>query len=418
MQKRRANKNNLALTGVVYMNDIELDQIAADEQQNRSAVLLQYLETLKRAGEATDDKTIAEAQRKAAVLYPQASMELQQQHRQQDIPRYIKEYETETGKLARSLDRQAADTNMLNELSQASAMVVGVPATKFSGPSDEEYKAKREALYTGLKAKMEAPYIPRMPGVGSQARTSAEIDPIKQELLRSQIDKNKALTEAAGKPRPGTEDRMYKDLEYSFQRNYPKVKEQRSAVESIEDLVSKPYEELNKVPARAIATNIRNLYEVGVATDRDVEPLAGDPSTWNRMRRFLNKETESDSLTPQDIVQFRAMVKPLGDMARAKYNTAAQSHLDSYTGVYPGMDVSRAAKVVGLRGSATPVSAPAQASPSQPVQGVQATTPAVPATSAPRTIKVRQISSGLSKTLPIEQAKRLLSDPSKFEEIP
>jgi hypothetical protein len=83
---------------------------------------------------------------------------------------------------------------MLNEMSQAAALMAGTSATKFGAPSDEDYQTKKQALYEGLRAKLKSPYIPRMPGVGSMA---GAVSPIKQEIDQAKLKnlelKNKLL---------------------------------------------------------------------------------------------------------------------------------------------------------------------------------------------------------------------------------
>ncbi len=373
------------------MSELLQDPTVGEEERSKAQDLYDLLDQVRNANDPT---TLQLAHQKAAVLYPQAALEIQQKHAEK-VPGYISEYNSQVQNLAGARDKQVADTNMLNEMSQAAALMAGTSATKFGTPSDEDYQAKKQALYEGLKAKLKSPYIPRMPGVGSMAANTKPTNPLDDEYKKALIDRTKAQTEQVGKPKSQDEHRILERLGNAYDKQTEKLRDRAAQTETLKTLLIENTPQSIEAAKTVMA---RLSGEVGALSNQDREAYAGSKAYMDQLSQFFNTKIAAEGFTSENKQAFEGIMtafeKSIEDgqaKALAKFEGRGQA-----LKLTPGATTEY---ITGAKGS-MPVS-------------VQTTS----TQSSPATVRIRQISSGVEKTLPVDQATKFLADPTKYEKV-
>jgi hypothetical protein len=372
------------------MSNLDLQQ--QDEALSREEELYQLLNQVKSANNPTE---LQLAHQKAAVLYPQAALEIQQKHAEK-VPGYIDDYNTQVQALASARDQQQDNTNLLNTMSQAAALMGGTKAVNFSQPSDEDYQAKKQALYAGLQAKLKSPYIPRMPGVGSMAAGAKPTNPLDDEYKKALTARAKAQTDQVGKPKSQDEHRILERLGRDYDKQTEKLRDRAAQTETLKTLLVENTPQSIEAAKTVMA---RLSGEVGALSNQDREAYAGSKAYMDQLSQFFNTKIAAEGFTSENKQAFEGIMAAFEKSIEDGHAKA----LAKFEGRGQALKLAPGATTEYITGSKA--SAP-----------VQSTAPVVQET-APATVRIRQISSGVEKTLPADQAVKFLADPTKYEKV-
>lgn len=324
----------------------------------------------------------------------------------QDIDVAREQYKTGAAELQDQRSGESSVNNLLNSLSKASAAAGGSKSTLDLKLDEQGYRGKEQALLDLLQAKTKAPPLVKLPGLPSgMKQDDPEMRQLQKDRIKANINLMDSKASAAGKEKAVNQGPILLKLakEYDYQNKANRERQAQTA--ALNTLLNAGTPQSIEAAKTVMA---RLSGEVGALSNQDREAYAGSKAYMDQIEQFFNTKILAEGFTPQNKAAFESLMKA--------FDTSVNEALKVSTNRF-----ETRGQILGLPAGVTSefmtglASKPEEQATSSATAAGQ-TTAAVPVTQ-PTGIRVRQKASGREKTVDAATAQRLLSDPTKYEEV-